>query len=243
MKHILIIITAFLFFVVASCKNDVIPKPSGAASLTIVNAIVNSSYIIPNFNSHQTLQYFTSAAQIYDASSMEFSSYVGNVPLALYDISDTTHAIYNSTISIPNYSIHSLFLTGTLSTPDNLYTTDNVPNLEADSACAIRFVNLSPGSSPISVDQMGEANGSEVTSLAYKAITGFKKYAATYNISAYNFEVRDVASGTVLATYSFSGVNNGDDGDTNRNYVRHHSFTIVFYGAVGSQGTFLVNDY
>jgi len=246
MKSKLLYITLAMLWVLSdvSCKKDGNPKTSGASSLTIVNAVVGSTSLLPNFNSNVPLAYFSTATQIGYASSLEFGSYVGNVPLALYDYTDTTKAIFKSTLAIPAYSIKSLFLTGTLTAPDYLFTTDQVPDLAfADSLCAVRFVNLSPGSNPVSVDIQGGPNGSEVSSLSYKNITSFKKYSAKWNIPDYNFEIRDVSSGVVLATYDLTGVNYGDDGDQNQNLVRDHSFTIVFYGAVGSQGTFLVNNY
>jgi len=43
------------------------------------------------------------------------------------------------------------------------------PHASTDSVAGIRFVNLSPVTSPVSVDIKGLSNGSEVTSLPYKA--------------------------------------------------------------------------
>ncbi|MGN6177607.1 MAG: hypothetical protein ACTHNW_00385 [Mucilaginibacter sp.] len=243
-KFSYILLGMVMLMIISACKKEALPKASGAASLTIVNAVNGSTALIPNFNSGQTLKYFRTAIQIGYGSSIEFGSYVGNIPLALSDFSDTTKMVYNHTLNIPAYAIQTLFLAGTLSNVDSFVTTDKVPTLAAaDSLCAIRFVNLSPGSNPVSVDIQGKANGSEVSSLAYKSITDFKTYPAKWNISDYNFEIRDASSGVVLATYDLSGVNYGDDGDQNQNSVRNHSFTIAFYGLPGSQGAFLINNY
>jgi hypothetical protein len=236
-----VIVTITILY--SSCKKENVRPASGAASLTIVNAVVGSSSLIPNFNSSQPLHYYQSAAEIGFGSSMEFGNYVGNIPLSFVDNSDTTKAVFKEQLSIPAYSIQTLFLTGTLSSVDYFITTDKVPDLAfADSLCAVRFVNLSPGSSPVSVDIQGNANGSEVASLSFKNISDFKKYSAKATISKYVFEFRDVSSGILLASYSLTGVNNGD-GNTQTNSVRDHSFTIAFYGALNSQHAFLVHNY
>jgi hypothetical protein len=242
----------FLYFIagtlmiisVTSCKKNNVGLPSGGSSLTIVNALVGSSSLVPNFNYNVPLQYYSGAQQIGYASAVEFGYHSGNVPLALSDITDTTHTVFKQVVPLSNNTVSSLYITGTMTAPESFQTTDHPPyHAPADSTVGIRFVNLSPGSNPVSVDIQGGANGSEVTTLAYKSITAFKNYAATYNISSYTFEFRDVTTGALLASYTLSGVNYGDNGDQNQNNVRWKNITIALSGVPGAQGTFQVNNF
>ena len=162
--------------------------------------------------------------------------------MSLYDNSDTLHSIFGCSLELPIGSIHSLFLTNTLVQPDSLFTTDIPPyHPTTDSSIGIRFVNLSTGSGPVSVDIQGQPNGSEVISLPYKGITDFKNYSARATISSYKFEFKNAASGAILATYTMSGVNNGVV-NSSQNQLRFRNFTIVLKGLPGATSVFLVNN-
>jgi hypothetical protein len=94
----------------------------------------------------------------------------------------------------------------------------------------------------------GQANGPQTLSLPYKNITDFKTLPATSAIGSYVFEFRD-AAGTLLASYTFTGVNNGADGNTDNNSWRYRNFTLILAGlpatgtASSSQLVFLTNNY
>ena len=229
---------------VTSCKKNNVDLPSGGSSLTIVNALVGSSSLVTNFNYNVPLKYYRTAQQISYGAGFEFGNYSGDISLALSQINDTTNTVFKNVISLHKNTVNTLFITGTLASPDSFQTTDNPPyHAPTDSTAGIRFVNLSPGSNPISVDIKGNIAGSEVASLAYKNVSAFKNYAATSNIASYVFEFRDVASGTLLASYTLSGVNNGDGTNTSTNIVRWKNITVALRGIPGAQGTFRINNY
>jgi hypothetical protein len=86
-------------------------------------------------------------------TSFEYSVPSGNTPLIWYQTTDTIHAIYKGTVDFKDDSIYSLFLCGTIAQPGSLLTVDNPPYHSAqDSTMGIRFINLSFGSNPVSVD-------------------------------------------------------------------------------------------
>ena len=210
----------------------------GTASLTIVNAVAGSTPLYYNFGGPQVLEWYANESPIYFGYSMEFSSYSGRQPLALYqDTLAQSVPLYTITLNLPIGTIHSLFLTGTTSAPDTMTTVDTPPYHPApDSSMGIRFVNLSPGSAPVSVDIQGEPNGSEAASLPYKSITAFKDYAATSAVSAYTFEFRNAASGTLLASYTVTA-------------TPYLNYTLALEGLPGvgtgatAQAAFLINSY
>jgi len=138
---------------------------------------------------------------------------------------------YTSTLSISNNSNYSLFLTGTSpSAVDNVLIEENYPFAYADSTCGVRFINLATGSNPISVNIMGNANGSEVANLAYKSYSSFVKYPATAVNSTYDFEFRDSGTGALLASYSLST-------------PYFHNATLCFTGQTGDYGIVMDYDY
>jgi len=188
-------------------------KPVPISSLTIVNAIIGSDEIIADLTGADSVgAYYSTATQISYGSFNRYSIASGNTPIEIYSVSDTKTPLFKSNLSFKNSTIYSLFLSGTSqSKPDTLFTQDNIPYHSAtDSTIGIRFVNLSNGNS-VSVNIQGSANGSEVGSMGYRGITGFKNYAAGNNITEYIFEIRDAVSGDLLITTESLLIRDPDD--------------------------------
>jgi len=247
-QKLLFTVASLLIFFTISCTKQTVPLGPGLTTLTIVNAVSGSSSLIANVNGQ--LPNYINQPSIGYASYLLYDFSGGNTTISFRDKTDTTTAIITTgSMSLPNYSIHSLFLSGTLSAPDTLLVTDILPvhglsvHDVSDSTAGIRFVNLSPGSAPISINLQGSPNGSEVSDLTYKRITDFINYSTTSDVSSYIFEFRDAGTGNLLSTYTIDGVNNGTNGNTSKNNVRFRNLTIVFYGLPGTESTFLVNNY
>jgi hypothetical protein len=212
------------------------PLP-GTASLTVVNAVAGNYALATQFSNDPAISWST---MITFASYQEFSSYSGIQPLVLYQVPDTlpkSAPLFSFTLNLPVNSIRSLYLTGTTSAPDTVFTTDAPPyHPMTDSSMGIRFINLSPGSAPVSVDIQGGANGSEAASVPYKSITAFRNYPATSVVTGYNFEFREAASGILLASYALTP-------------APYHNYTIAVAGLPGvntgptAQAAFLINNY
>ncbi len=234
------------------------------ASLTLINSVVGSSLLIPNFSGSYTLSgsyisgnfltygyYYGYAAGMNTGNQMTLQS--GLQTLAMYQYPDTlptSKPLLNIDFTLTAGSINSLFLTGTVNSPDTLLTVDHPPYYSVtDSSVGFRFVNLSPGSKPISVNIQGEPDGSRVSSLSYKNITGFSSFPAASGISSYTFEFRDAATGALLASYLADGINNdGSDPNNPANNWRFRNFTLAFLGLPDGSGTeaqtvLLINNY
>ncbi len=246
MKYLTIaIMTIFLF----SCSKET-ARP-GSASVTIVNAVAGDTTLIVTLNNPDTVILTHAQVLISYNAALQFNSYSGVQLFHLHEFSLTTGlpeypALFNVSLNMPAGSINSLFLTGTRYAPDTLFVRDSLPSFQtSDSSMGIRFVNLSPGSSPISVDVQGATTGNEVNSLAYKEITGIKKYPAKSSISTMTFEIRDAATNTLLATCPITGIN--IPGTSAANLWRNRNHTLVFDGLPGNkivpQKAFMVNNY
>lgn len=250
-------LTQFIFFIIfgvvyLGCKKGSYDDLSGGTSLTIVNAVVGSNNLVTNFNGPpsskvpDSLQYYATATQIGYGGTVEFSGYVGLTALSLAPITDTSVSLWSGTLNIVNNTINSLFLVGPDSLHiDTLLTVDNpIPHPVADSNMGIRFVNLSPGSNPVSVDLAGNAPGSIASNLSYKGLTSFADYPINAQApSSYTFEFRDATSGNVLATYRITQLLNGANGSTRTNNYRYRNFTICLYGLPNGQSAMLVDNY
>ena len=104
-------------------------------------------------------------------------------------------------------------------------------------------MNLLNSNQSVSVNLIGNSNGSEVSNLVYKGATQFKRYAVTTNISSYTFEFRDATSGNLITTYTLRGVNGGINGSIAINNIIYKNSTIVLTGLPGSETTFLIPNY
>ncbi len=237
-KATVYIACAFLFFAIACTKES---KPSGTASLTIINTVVGSNILVTDFSSSHPLEWYANASMLafgayynnVEASyNNQFNAYSGTQNLTLFNYPDTTAQsapLFRLQLHLPAGAISSLFLTGTVAAPDTLLTLDHPPyHPFADSSMGVRFVNLSPGSTPVSINIRGEATGSEAASLPFKGITGFKNYPTVSTVSEYVFEFRNASNGALLATYSAAGINQLNSSFPNR-WI-HKNFTLVFYG-------------
>lgn len=252
----------FLIVVVAiaesSCNKEL--KHPEASSLIIVNAVAGAGRLATNFSGMNNLTYYSSATGVNYGVSSEFNAYRGPIQLGLYQYPVDTfiHSspLFRLDLNLSASGMYSLFLTGTVSSPDTIFTTDYPPYYNRiDSSFGIRFVNLSAASNPVSVivkrNAAGIDIGNGVSRLAYKGITDFQKYRAVTGDSTYKFEFRDAANNALIATYNMTNVNNGTGippALTTVNTIRNRNFTIALIGTPGGTGTvvqktILINNY
>jgi len=236
-KYILFIIATQTCFL--SCKREFNNVKTGPISgITVVNAVVNANPLIADFSGADSVAaYYSTTQQIGYGSFLEYSIPSNNTPVVVYQISDTNRALYKNILNLEASAVYSLFLSGSDTTHiDTLITQDHPPyHSNSDSTAGIRFINLSSGGNPISMNIQGNPNGSEVSSLAYQSITSFKSYAVTQSTAQYIFEIRDVVSGDLLKALTYS-------------VIPFQNVTIVVNGISGETGNkalgaFIVNNF
>jgi hypothetical protein len=260
---VMIMFVGIIWEALACQKVTTAPSVSGVASFTVVNVIPNTVYnVIPVINTAQAIMWYQSAYSIGYGSFYEYSPISGNDTIYVVQSNDTLHTgpkalgeMFYGILPLKSGGIYSLFLCGTDTTsPDYLFTTDTLPYYSpVDSVTGIRFVNLSTGSNPISINLEGSPYGSAVSSLAYKNITDFKQYIDNSTISDYLFVVRDVATGDSLTQFDFIASGSGNNGYgltdayNNGKLLTFRNITIAIYGSETDQGdpltTMLIDDY
>ncbi|WP_143310600.1 DUF4397 domain-containing protein [Chitinophaga vietnamensis] len=237
MKRYNFVYALLLSCLLAACGKESTP-PSGTASLNIVNAVVGSSQLAPNFSGSASYDFYRVLLAEYGhyiANSSHYSSFRGEQPLWIYNYPDTTskdQPLLKLQLHMPVGSMQTLFVTGTLAKPDSLLTQDQLPyHALSDSTTGIRFVNLSPGSQPIKVVMRGKSSP-EVASMAYKTASGFIAYPFKSGNKNFVFEFRDAASDALIATYTVSDVPDPIDPVNWPN----QNVTLALIGAPGQSG-------
>jgi hypothetical protein len=230
---------SLLTLILASCTKQT--TAPGNASLTMINAVVGNASLVTNFKGGNPFEYYHANRIYYKAFSEinnRFTQFSGTQPLALYQYPDTTEKsvpLFNLVLDLPLGSIHTLFLTGTVASPDTLFIKDDLPyHTTIDSSMGIRFVNLSPGSNDISINIKGKTGAPEVAHLPYKGSTVFIKYSAGFEVPDYEFEFRDAASGALLGSYITAGIYHQT---TIWEYLWiYKNFTLALVGLPGGTG-------
>lgn len=208
-----------------------------AVSLTIVNAVVGSNTLRPNFTGTGSIRFADTWPINYGDFNLATNIYpraAGIVTLGLYQMPDTLakdQPLFNLQLNLPEASIHSLYLTGTVNEPDTMLIRDVVPGYaSSDTSMGIRFVNLSKSSDPVTVNLQGQPDGSETGAIAYKKYTDFKKYRVRNGVGKYIFEFRNTVTGNVDASYTADFID-----DINNRWV-YRNFTLAFIGKPGGTG-------
>jgi len=205
----IIIIVALSF---AACKKAFIYAPP-SGNLLIANMVAGGGTLTYNGLSTPTISNYASTS---------FPVLAGQAQVNLANNAVTPAAVYyNQSISAADAGNYSLFLAGTPAAIDAVLITESYTNFaKTDSLCGVRFINLAPGSNPISVNVTGQASGSTITSLAYKAYSNFIQFPAKAANTTYAFQVRDATTGNLISSYTL-------------NTPFFHNVTIVLRGVVG----------
>lgn len=235
-----------------SCKKE---EPlSVTSSLIVANAVAGSKQLIVNLNEGANPNYYLYGAAstlkygILEANDGKLSVENTTQRIRLFQSPDTTTAsqpLFDLKLQIARGSVNSLLLTGTVSHPDYLLDTTVPPfHNQPDSTFGVRFTNLSYQSKPVNVYMISNGERKDVEGLAYKGISGYKKYVALAETGTYIFEFRDQETQQVLAVYTLEGAKMATE-----NLWRYRNFTLALIGIPGTadpaqkQKTFMINNY
>jgi len=232
LKVIIPIIT--LVTLVTACEKRNIDIPQ-LTSVNIVNAVVNTSAIKVN-TTGASLTYLTYTDSVKFGAAKLYSLNAGpEAPMSIFSTTDTIKPLFNAYLPLGAGEMYTLFFSGQFPQADTVWVREELNNY-TDSLIGVRFINLSPNSSSVKINIKGNTTQNEVNSLGYKQITSFKQYAAKSINTNYPFEVRDVATNALLASFTLT-------------YTRFHNHTLVIKGLAGvtsganAFGVFTVNPY
>jgi hypothetical protein len=208
--------------ILASCKKQEM-KTTPLASIQITNTVAGGS----------TLQLGTNVATIPNNSCTAYGIFTGSQMLKLSSTVAPNPVYYNQTKDFANGGVYSLFLTGTPAAVESVFIKEeNIPS-HTNNVFGARVVNLVNGGVPISVNLQGSANGSLISSVAYKAISSFKDVSALDSEGNKVFEFRNAATGDLITSFTVPSYS----------LPRFRNITLVFAGMVGSEVIVNVNNF
>ncbi|WP_439697435.1 hypothetical protein ACFGVS_03270 [Mucilaginibacter sp. AW1-7] len=231
-----IILTLVALAYLTSCKKEV-STDLDAGVVNVTNAVIGGSTV--TLIADQSIVSTSNTVAVNNYAIIPIRSSENRLTLGTAAVAATSTApaipsvtYYNQPITITSESNYSLFLTGpSPSAVESVLIKETFPYAYKDSICAVRFINLAQGNTPVSVNIKGQANGSEAASVAYKAYTDFKQYPAKKINPNYIFEFRNAGTGTLITSYTLTT-------------PYFHNVTLALRGAIGgSTGVILVNNY
>ncbi|MBO9573330.1 MAG: hypothetical protein J7497_14150 [Chitinophagaceae bacterium] len=212
---------------IISCNKVKIDTDTYTSSINVINAISsNQAAININFTGKDII--FSEARNLtndyfdgrYASGMMPFAVPSGQpVDLALFVQNDTVKPFFTDQRMFNVSDIYSLYVSGVIGDLKVLLTQDTIPK-HTDSTTGIRFVNLVPNATTLSVNIAGNVIGSEVTSLPYQGISAFKNYPAKSENQFYFFEITDDVTGNVISSFFYD------------NIARFRNVTLIVKGQV-----------
>jgi len=158
-----------LFF--CACKKSSFNNASPNASINVIHAASN----LPSVNVHfseDTGPFYTYMQPISYGSAFEWGIPGGAVPIVIISSADTSGSILNTTFDLKPSGIYSLYLLNESSKSSTLFLEDTIP-VHSDSTAGVRFINLSEGSQPMTVNIDTSPSQTEFGNVGYKEITAF----------------------------------------------------------------------
>jgi hypothetical protein len=205
MKKVYLFLSLSLTLIsILSCKKDEY-QLRNTASVMIVNAAIANGNIKANVGADNTFL-FAKAIEIPYGSSGLYGTYMGVQNINIMSSTDSTKSFYRKTMSLKPLS--TIYICGQNPIIDTIFTIeDNLPSIYSGSvtnpenALYLRFINLSPNSPPLNIN-IRTVTSNEITGLAYKATSTFKKYEALTTTANYIFEIRDSQTNIVQTTFT-----------------------------------------
>lgn len=212
--------------VLSSCKKDKI-ETIPLTSITVGNFVAGGASI--------KIGSIVTTVANNNTNGTQMALRAGENDLYVWPVGDSLHPYF----TYPKFAtlegeVYSLFLCGVPGTTEGIVIKENIP-YRTDSTAGIRFINLSPNSTPLNITKSTSTTLNEVSNLAYKQYTDYISYPAL-STSTYTFQVRAAANpNTVLTTFALSTAT----------IPRFTNITVVIRGVVGGTpaiGTTRVNQ-
>lgn len=193
----------------AGCKESNEDVTRNVATIQVINAVVDVPVVKVNPSGGKYSFKRTLDSVNYSSNKFYYASTGGAIITAVTSI-DTTKLLFNHMVNFKS-AIYTMYITGTNATVDTIFREEiNFPFISqskmftaADSVVNVRFVNLSANSTPLKIKIVNAATN-EIDNLPYRTIGNWKAYPAKLTSTAYAFQVRDVATDALLATFNLT---------------------------------------
>jgi hypothetical protein len=238
MKKIVFTVMASVALLYSCKKNKVAPS---YASINIINASIGAGTIKVNYfgKSVNWSSFIGSSGLVNFGTNQILTGFNINAdyPLTIVPALDTLNAVFKQKLDFEASGNYTLFTTGQTGAYDAVFVKEEtIPYNYADSAIAIRFINLSPNSPAVNVTLASTPTINETSGLAYKQKTAFKKYADLKVVptGSLTFQVRDAVSNAILTTYAIPVTGASPYTTVSTSLSRFKSITLAIKGLAGT---------
>ncbi|MBO9633202.1 MAG: hypothetical protein J7578_08790 [Chitinophagaceae bacterium] len=242
-KYILSTASILLTLLLNACSKREL-NAGNPATIQVFNALNDGTGVYINLTDARPEIFKTNRllnSNTFVVTSNRFYLNASPQPIQFYSRLDTLAKdipILTGNLEYQNGSIYSLFIYGSKSTAQYIWHQDVIPPLGmGDSVTNIRFANFSEDQA-ISVNLKGQPAGSFIQQVQLRSFSDFVKLPANITIAKYEFEIRDLSTGGLIASYVADKVNDFT-GNTGNNAWYNKSNTLVLVGKQGGTGTLL----
>jgi len=213
MRKNLYLAVFFICLIFTSCNKTDFDIASAPAAVNLVNAVAgNNVQLNVNFTGTQIIYSEGKKLGYYEFDGKYVNGLLtlglrseNPIPLVVALSTDTIKPIFNQSVTFRPGDIYSLFICGKPESPAYLFVKDSL-NAITDSVTSVRFINLSQDIDAVSINIIGQRDGSEIKRLKYKQISNFKTYPAKVDNSLYVYEIRDAGTQELLTTFYYDDV-------------------------------------
>lgn len=231
------VFAGMMLILATSCKKEQRPEIY-PASLTIVNGINDTLSVLSAYFGKTQPALYGKLAFINNCSSFDYATDKMDQPVTLYRNYDTLNAPFVKTsLQLEAGGIFTHFVYGSPGKVKQKTVKEQLPHHSVnDSVAYLRVINLFENRS-VDVVQLEPVAETMVSDLAYEALSDFKKVPVNVSVKKFRFEVRDHATGTVLATMTET---NSPPGSTVQNTMwLFRPRTMIVTGTWTAEGNFV----
>lgn len=191
-----------------SCKKEM-REEIYPASLTIVNAVNDNSSFFSAYFGETRPKIFNRLAYIKSGDAMEYGTNKTTQPVRIfrnYDTMNFDRPFLQTQVNLEPGGIFTHFIYGSTAKPLQKTIKENLPARSInDSVVNLRIINLFD-TRPVDVVQIEPVAGTMVSDLAYEQLSDFIKVPANAAVGSFRFEVRDHATGVVIASIAETNI-------------------------------------
>jgi hypothetical protein len=180
-----------------ACKNDFDNTSPGIAALSVVNAYPSTNTL----DFYMGTQRVNNTGLAFGQKLSYFTAYEGRHAVKV-TLTNSTTTLGTESIDLKGGLYHSLYLVGNTTDSLDYLLVDDQPSQPAQGKANVRFINLSPDATNLSLELTGDTTAFK--NKAFKGFTAFKPVPAAKS----TFVLRD-ASNAVRATRDTVTLQNG----------------------------------
>lgn len=220
-----------IMLTLSSCKkNQLYDGP--LYSIKVFNGIEDGVSLYRNYNGSRPIS-FRNAGQVANRTALG-SNFLEETVVGSFFVGPDTlpkdMPVLRQEINLGSSRINTLYLMGNKNSVDYFFTAPDYKRyIIGDSVTYLTFVNIC-NDKPVSVNIKGNANGSLVSQLTYKAASDIVSLPVRLSNVTHNIEFRDALTGDSLTTFV---LNNSNPGLGYFNTYLYKNSSIVLVGKRG----------